>query len=580
MTVRDAQTECHAVVLKFGSSVLPGPEAIDRVVSEIYRYVRIGVKVIAVVSALDGETDHLYAEIDKLGGRSKSRHTPRLVMIGEERTAALLAIACDQSGLDARIVGAREISLTAAGDIDDAHPKAIDNALLRSAATKHDVIIVPGFVAIGDTGEPVLLGRGGSDLTAVFLADALGLERVTLLKDVAGVYEQDPAQSAGLIKKFDFISWDDARGVAGALLQPKAISWAKERNIEIAVMRLNASSGTIVGGRNAAPKVAVCDGPLRVGVAGLGVVGEGVVLRLLKDPATYRLGGVLVSDLRKARHEAISPSLIKDDIDDFLDGQYDVIIDALSCGKTGRQLTDAALTSGVDIVSANKQSIAGVLDRLHGAATKNNAALLYSASVGGGVPMVETVRTARRSGDVQEINAIVNGTVNYILSKMGQGMDFEAAVTAAQEAGFAESDPSADLSGNDAKAKSSILCFEAWGHEPDEGAFAISGLTRKMAETFVRTGGVWRQITKINRTVTNVTRICVNFEDVSGHSLFSTCNEEENAAVVTLTTGEQFLCKGRGAGRIPTVESLLADLGVLVRQRQNHVERPKVHKER
>jgi len=562
----NAETARRAIVLKFGSSVLTNVSALDKAVTEIYRYTRMGVEVVAVVSAFEGETDRLYAEAAQFGGKPDSRHTPRLVITGEEQAAALLAIACDQSGLAARIVSAREISLRAGGAFDDAYPESIDSEALLAIMKGHDVIVVPGFVAIGETGEPMLLGRGGSDLTAVFLAFALGLESVTLVKDVDGVYDKDPAVAKQNAKRYDVLSWEEAKRVGGQLLQPKAIDFAAARQIEIEVSPYNAADGTIVGSESAEPILPLMSNALRVGVAGLGVVGEGVALRLLKDVGKYELSGVLVNNLGKHRNPLIDTSIIVDNVDDFLSQKFDVVIDALSCGDTGRDLTKKALAQGIFVVSANKQAVAGNLNRLHELAANNGVRLLYGASVGGGTPMVESVARTNRSGEVLEIEAIVNGTVNFILSKMGEGEGFDAAVAAAQEAGFAEADPSADLSGADAKAKASILCFEAWGEEPTEGAFSIMELDQSLGDKLAQAGGIWRQITRINRRDTNVLSIRGSFENVSDHHFFSGVSNEENALLARTVDGGELLCKGRGAGRIPTVESLLADLGAIARK--------------
>ncbi len=214
------------VVLKFGSSVLRNTDDLHVVVGEIYRYARRGVKVVAVVSAFAGVTDRLIGEAENAGAGPGSRHAPRLIALGEEKAAALLAISCENAGLDARIAGARQIDLRAGGPVDDAHPQSADVEALAHEIARHDVVIVPGFVALGDTGEPVLLGRGGTDLTAVFLAKALGLEEVTLVKDVVGVFDRDPASAGSDARLFNELSWKEAEEVAGKLLQPKAIRFA------------------------------------------------------------------------------------------------------------------------------------------------------------------------------------------------------------------------------------------------------------------------------------------------------------------------------------------------------------------
>ena len=138
--VKRGKTVPDPIVLKFGSSVLRDVSDLKDVVSEIYRYTRAGRKVVAVVSAFAGETDKLYEEAAALGASKQSRHAPRLVALGEDRSAALLAIACDESGLHVRIAGARQLSLRAGGPVDDAHPQTIDELALRNALKEHDVV--------------------------------------------------------------------------------------------------------------------------------------------------------------------------------------------------------------------------------------------------------------------------------------------------------------------------------------------------------------------------------------------------------------------------------------------------------
>src|SRR5690606_11208930 len=119
------------------------------------------------------------------------------------------------------------------------------------------------------------------------------------------------------------------------------------------------------------------------------------------------------------------------------------------------------LARGVDVVSANKQAIGADLAALTALAAGTGARLLYSASVGGGAPLIETVRRARAHGPVVRIEAVLNGTCNFILNRLAEGADFEDALAGARDAGFAEEDPTADLTGLDAAAKLAILAHEA-----------------------------------------------------------------------------------------------------------------------
>ena len=188
---------------------------------------------------------------------------------------------------------------------------------------------------------------------------------------------------------------------------------------------------------------------INVAVAGLGVIGEGAALRVLEDPA-YNLVGLSVRDIAKPRASAFKPIPICDSISALLEFQPDIIVDALPVGDIGEQLIRAALENSISIASANKQAIAGNLSEFHAAAKTSGAQFRYSASVGGGVPMVETIAQSENSSSIVELRAIVNGTVNFILTALGEGQNFDAVIAEAQRLGFAEPDPTADLSGADA----------------------------------------------------------------------------------------------------------------------------------
>ncbi|PQA85557.1 homoserine dehydrogenase [Hyphococcus luteus] len=299
---------------------------------------------------------------------------------------------------------------------------------------------------------------------------------------------------------------------------------------------------------------------LRVAVAGLGVIGEGAALRLAEETGAYALCAGLVNNPDKERHERLSGLRTYSDPNVFLVEQPDVVIDALPSGEAGLKLIAAALARGVHVVTANKQAIAGHLADLHKLAQQNNVTLAYSPSVGGGAPMVETVRRAREAGDVRSITAILNGTVNYILSAMKDGASYEGAVKAAQEAGFAEPDPTADLSGEDARAKISILTYEAFGREFPQDSIRIEPLTAERADEFVKLGGVWKQLSTVKKSPDGGISARVRFERVDDDAFLAGVDGEGNAVRVINTNGEEFTCTGKGAGRAPTVASIFSDL--------------------
>ncbi len=311
---------------------------------------------------------------------------------------------------------------------------------------------------------------------------------------------------------------------------------------------------TIVAGPEALPGRARSNPTqaLRVALAGCGVVGGGILPRLLAD-ARFELVGVLVRDPTKTRDIAIPAGLAVADPAALLAREPDILIEAISDASTGLALIRAALTRGVDVVSANKQAVGADLPALVDLAAASEARLLYSASVGGGAPLIETVRRARAHGAVVRIEAVLNGTCNFILNRLAEGRPFGEAMVAARDAGFAEADPSADLTGLDAAAKLAIL-----GHEALRGRLRVDGVTRQtLGPGGVLPAGRVRQLARLD---VRTGEVSVAFRAVDGDPLFVDLPDEWNALRITTGDGRVFTARGRGAGRAPTAESVWADL--------------------
>lgn len=548
------------VVLKFGSSILRNPAEAPRAVSEIYRHVRRGRRVVAVVSAFHGHTDRLLDEARGMGHAHDNDHLPRYVALGEETAALLLAIACDRVGLTCCSMSVRELGLLAEGPSEDATPVGLGSDALVRALASHEAVIVPGFGAVAENGRVVLLGRGGADLTAVALAAELGLESVRLLKDVDGVYEGDPKSQGGA--RFEQLDWATARAVAGKLVQARAIEVAEARGVRIEVAALGRDSASVIGPNGAPAGKAAAPARRKVAVAGCGVVGAGVLKRLLDEPDRWEVVGVLVRDPTKRRDIELPEGLLTADPQALL-AAADLVVDALSSGEAGHDLTRAALGRGLDVVSANKQALARDLEGLQVLADARGATLAYSAAVGGGCPMVETVRKAVAEGEVVAVEGVLNGTVNFLIDRLGRGVAFDAALEEARQAGFAEEDPSSDLDGRDAVAKLRILATEAFGETPKE----IDVVRQSFHLGLASTPHGWRALRQVSRCRRVGGRLGaeVVFEPVAQISVFNGLRGERNALSVRLADGTTRTCQGRGAGRWPTAESVLADMGDLYR---------------
>ena len=237
----------NIIVLKFGSSVLRGASDLPAVVQEVYRWYRTGARVLAVVSAPGTVTETLLKQARELSPEPEPWATAELLATGERASTALLAIALNRSGMPARLVNPSEIALAINGDPLEGNPVSVDRVRVDQLLADHPVLVIPGFFGSDAEGRTQLLGRGGSDLTAVFLSHVLGA-RCRLLKDVDGVYEADPANVATHPRRFSQLNYTDALRVAGRLIQPKALLYIQRNGVACEVAALGRAYQTIVHG--------------------------------------------------------------------------------------------------------------------------------------------------------------------------------------------------------------------------------------------------------------------------------------------------------------------------------------------
>ncbi len=232
-------------VLKFGSSVLECPADYPRVADALRAETAAGRKVVAVVSAMGGTTDALLAAARAVAPNPPDSLMGALLATGEDASVALLVLALAARGVRAQGMCASRLPIVTRGALDDADPVAVDAAQLGAALRESDVVVFPGFVGVDVTGVPSLLGRGGSDLTALFLGHALGGAEVRLVKDVDGVYPADPRTNPG-IEAYDEMSWGEAIRVGGEIVQGKAVEFAARHRMRFRVAGLG-GRGTWVG---------------------------------------------------------------------------------------------------------------------------------------------------------------------------------------------------------------------------------------------------------------------------------------------------------------------------------------------
>lgn len=425
-------------VLKFGGSFLRGPEDLLAAVDVIYARVRRGERVIAVTSAFHGRTDQLERSLARLDAERRAPSSERvraaLLATGEVETANLLTAALERAGVPAVCAEVHRHGPFVAPGTED--PVGVDAAALRALLEEVPVICFPGFGAVEDSPEraPALLGRGGSDLTAVVLGRDLGAA-VTLVKDVEGLYTSDPAaRVAGETgpRRLFAVSFEDALALGDAILQTRAVRFARDHGLPFDVVGPGHVAGAPGTRVHAAPTVerspSEAPPPLRVTLLGLGAVGTRVFAQLSAAPERFEVVSILVDELELEGRPHATAGLLTDDIEAALAADPELVVEALEEAELGAAFMARALRRGAHVVGSSARAIAHAAPRLDDLAREAGVTFTSSAAVGGALPALEAVARAADDADDPLVG-------------------FEVAIARASEAGALDgvSDPKGEL---------------------------------------------------------------------------------------------------------------------------------------
>jgi homoserine dehydrogenase len=320
---------------------------------------------------------------------------------------------------------------------------------------------------------------------------------------------------------------------------------------------------------------------LSVVVLGGGTVGTQVV-RLLDEQAddlAARVGarlvvtGVGVRDVARER-PGIRPELITDDLDGLLDSDPDLVVELMGGIEPARATILRALGGGAAVVTANKALIATDGAALHRAAEQAGVDLYYEAAVAGAIPLLRPLRESLAGDRIRRVLGIVNGTTNYILTQMdATGSSFAEALAAAQQLGYAEADPTADIDGLDAAAKAAILASLAFHTRVTFDDVSVEGIRAVTAEdiTAAREMGFDIKLLAIAERIgsNGTTGVCVRVHPTlvpRTHPLAGV-RDAFNAVFIEADAAGQVMFYGRGAGGVPTASAVLGDVVAAARNR-------------
>ncbi|MGH9103573.1 MAG: homoserine dehydrogenase [Acidimicrobiales bacterium] len=316
---------------------------------------------------------------------------------------------------------------------------------------------------------------------------------------------------------------------------------------------------------------------VRVGLLGAGTVGGALVNLLGEESAVLassagvrlELARVAVSDLSRARGPSLPAALLTDDPFAVVsDPGVDVVVELMGGVEPARELVLAALRAGKPVVTANKELLATSGGELFETAAKVGVDLLFEAAVGGAIPLVRPLRESLAGERLSRVMGIVNGTTNYVLTKMSEGgVSYEEALSQAQELGYAERDPTADVEGHDAAAKAAILASLAFGAEVLVTDVAREGISRLRAEdvAFARRQGYEVKLLAVAERLQDPaggTTVSVRVHPAMvprSHPLASV-RDAHNAVFIEGPAIGELMLYGRGAGGAPTAAAVLGDL--------------------
>ena len=250
------------------------------------------------------------------------------------------------------------------------------------------------------------------------------------------------------------------------------------------------------------------------------------------------------------------------------DNSVNVVVETIGGTGIAKTLVLEALSNGKCVVTANKKLLAEYGTEIFETASKNGVDIYFGASVGGGIPIIRVVREALVSNEIESIHGILNGTCNYILTRMErESLPFEDALSEAQRLGYAEADPSLDIDGFDTAHKACILSSLAYGFTPKmsdvqvEGIRNLSSLDVKYAAEF---GYRIKLLACVARTGEEV-EVGVHPTLIPFSHMLSSVNDAFNAVMVKGDMSDYTMYYGRGAGRDPTASTVLGDVADIAR---------------
>lgn len=307
---------------------------------------------------------------------------------------------------------------------------------------------------------------------------------------------------------------------------------------------------------------------LNIGLFGFGVVGEGIYKVLEEKPQlNAQIKKIVIKDSNKHRN-APSELFFADPNSILNDEEINVVVELISDADAAYHIITSAFEKGKHVVSANKKLIADHHEELLELQNKNQVSFLYEASVCGSVPIIRNLEEYFDNDLLNYVTGIVNGTTNYILTKMAnENESYQNALQSAQENGFAEADPTADVEGFDAAHKLSIITLHAFGTKIDSSGIIRKGITSLKTNDFgyAKEKGYTIKLIANTKVIQETGEITASVLPtfVKLDQTIALVNNEFNGVLIGSSLSDEQFLYGKGAGRYPTSSAVLSDISAL-----------------
>jgi homoserine dehydrogenase len=311
---------------------------------------------------------------------------------------------------------------------------------------------------------------------------------------------------------------------------------------------------------------------IKIGLLGLGTVGGGVFEVLAENAAEIaqkvgaqiRVKTILVRDAKKKRNVSGDFQVTENIEDILLDDEIDIVIELMGGIHPSREYMLQALSAGKHVITANKDVVAQFGREMFDAAEKHDVDFMFEASVGGGIPIIRPLKHCLTANKITEVIGIVNGTTNYMLTKMTQeGLDYDTVLAEAQSLGYAESDPTADVEGLDAARKAAILSSIAFNTRVGLDDVSVEGITKITPadiEYAKELGYVIKLLAIAKDSPENGVDVRVHPAFLPKEHPLAAVNDVFNAIFVKGNAVGEVMFYGRGAGARPTASAVIADV--------------------